>query len=91
MDAPRHLVTIGLFGVIRNPIMAAELLVIWGGALYLASWGVLLYAVAISAAGYAMVRYVEEPELRKRFGESYDEYCRKVPRWLPGTRRSSEG
>ena len=91
VDAPRHLVTTGLFGVVRNPIMAAELLVIWGEALYLASWGVMLYAVAISAAGYAMVRYVEEPELRKRFGESYDEYCRKVPRWLPGTRRSSEG
>jgi protein-S-isoprenylcysteine O-methyltransferase Ste14 len=90
VDAPRHLVTTGLFGVIRNPIMAAELLVIWGEALYLASWGVVLYAVAISAAGHAMVLYVEEPELRKRFGETYDEYRRNVPRWLPGIRRRGE-
>lgn len=25
----------------------------------------------------------EEPELRRRFGESYAEYCRDTPRWLP--------
>jgi protein-S-isoprenylcysteine O-methyltransferase Ste14 len=83
VDAPRHLVTTGLFAVVRNPIMAAELLVIWGEALYLASWGVMLYAIVISVAAHAMVRRVEEPELRERFGESFEEYCRNVPRWFP--------
>jgi protein-S-isoprenylcysteine O-methyltransferase Ste14 len=83
-DAPRHLVTTGLFAVVRNPIMAAELLVIWGIALYIASWGVALYAIAISVAAHVMVVYIEEPELRQRFGESYEEYCRNVPRWFPG-------
>ena len=87
VDAPRHLVTTGLFAVLRNPIMAAELLVIWGEALYLASWGVALYAIGISVAAHVMVLHVEEPELRKRFGESYEEYCRNVPRWLPGIPR----
>jgi protein-S-isoprenylcysteine O-methyltransferase Ste14 len=82
-DAPRHLVTTGLFAVVRNPIMAAELLVIWGEALYIASWGVTLYAIAISVAAHVMVVYIEEPELRQRFGESYEEYCRNVPRWFP--------
>lgn len=87
MDAPRELVTKGPFSVIRNPIMAAEVLVIWGVALYLSSLGVLLYAVAITVVAHAAVRYVEEPELRKRFGASYEEYCRRVPRWVPRTRR----
>jgi len=83
MDAPRELVTRGPFSVIRNPIMAAEVLVIWAETLYLSSLGVLLYAIAVSIGAHAVVRYVEEPELRKRFGASYEEYCRLVPRWIP--------
>jgi protein-S-isoprenylcysteine O-methyltransferase Ste14 len=83
-DAPRQLVTTGLFRRIRNPIMAAELLVIWAVALYLASVGAILYAVAMSIGAHLGVVHIEEPELRKRFGPSYEEYCRSVPRWLPG-------
>lgn len=82
-DAPSHLVTTALFRRMRNPIMAAELCVVWAVALYLASLGAALYAVAISVAAHMVVVHVEEPELRRRFGESYDEYCRSVPRWLP--------
>lgn len=86
-DAPRQLVTGGLFGRMRNPIMASELLVIWGVVLYLASVGVILYAVAISLGAHLAVVHVEEPELRKRFGERYEAYCRSVPRWLPRIRK----
>jgi protein-S-isoprenylcysteine O-methyltransferase Ste14 len=82
-DAPRHLVTTGLFRRMRNPIMAAELSVIWAEALYLASLGVTLYALAISVVAHLVILHVEEPELRKRFGQSYADYCRSVPRWLP--------
>ena len=82
-DAPRHLVTTGLFRRVRNPIMAAEICVIWGAAVYLASLGTALYAIAISIAAHLLVVHVEEPELRKRFGQSYADYCRNVPRWLP--------
>ena len=87
LDAPRHLVTSGLHGVMRNPIMAGELAVIWGEALYLSSLGVFVYAAAITLAGHLAVIYVEEPELRERFGAEYEAYCRRVPRWLP--RRSA--
>jgi protein-S-isoprenylcysteine O-methyltransferase Ste14 len=83
MDAPRELVTRGPFSVIRNPIMAAEVLVIWAEALYLSSVGVLLYALVVAMGAHAAVRYVEEPELWKRFGASYEEYCKLVPRWVP--------
>ena len=87
MDAPRHLVTAGLFAFVRNPIMLGELLVIWAEAIYLASAGVMLYAAAISIGAHLSVVYVEEPELRRRFGESYDTYCRGVRRWVPTLRR----
>jgi protein-S-isoprenylcysteine O-methyltransferase Ste14 len=85
-QAPRRLVTDGLFGIVRNPIIVAELMVIWGEALYAASLGVFLYAVAITAGSHLVVLYVEEPTLKKRFGETYDDYCRSVPRWIPKLR-----
>ncbi|MBW2388592.1 MAG: isoprenylcysteine carboxylmethyltransferase family protein [Deltaproteobacteria bacterium] len=86
-DAPRRLVTTGLFRRVRNPIMAAELAVIWAEALYLAGLGVTLYAIAMTVTAHWMVVHIEEPELRERFGQSYAEYCQSVPRWLPGPGR----
>jgi protein-S-isoprenylcysteine O-methyltransferase Ste14 len=86
LDAPRNLVTTGPFAVVRNPIMAAEILVIWAEAFYFSSLGILLYAVLATVAGHLSVVYVEEPELRERFGEQYEAYCRRVPRWFPRLR-----
>ena len=86
MDAPRRLVTDGLFGLVRNPIIAAELMVIWAEALYFASAGIAGYAVLVTLGAHWIVVRVEEPELRERFGESYAAYCRKVPRWIPRLR-----
>lgn len=86
LDAPRHLVTTGAFSVVRNPIMAAEMAVIWGEAAYVARLGVLIYAALITLAGHVMVISIEEPELRERFGEEYEAYCRRVPRWFPWPR-----
>ncbi len=91
MDAPRRLVTQGPFAFVRNPIMAAELAVIWGEAIFLANLGVLIYALAISILAHLMVVRVEEPELRERFGDDYDLYCRRVPRWFPISIRRRSG
>ena len=85
-EAPSRLVTDGLFGVVRNPIIVSELMVIWGEALYVASLGVVVYAIAVCVGGHLIVLYIEEPELRRRFGESYDVYCQNVPRWFPKLR-----
>ncbi len=82
-DAPRLLVTSGPFALIRNPIIAAEVLIIWAVALYTAGLGIVVYALLVTVAAHLVVVHVEEPELRRRFGASYEEYCRAVPRWLP--------
>ena len=82
-DAPRHLVTDGLFGVVRNPIIAAEVMVIWGEAFYFSSLGVVGYAVLATFGAHWVVVRVEEPELCKPFGAAYESYCERVPRWVP--------
>ena len=83
LDAPSRLVTGGPFAVIRNPIMAAELAVVWGEALYFSGAGLVGYAAVVTLAAHAIVVHVEEPELHQRFGEQFAAYCRGVPRWLP--------
>jgi protein-S-isoprenylcysteine O-methyltransferase Ste14 len=41
-------------------------------------------------AHWSVVR-VEEPELRERFGATYEDYCRRVPRWIPQLSRGRQG
>ncbi len=89
MDAPQHLVTDGHHGVVRNPIIAAEMMVVWGGALYFGSLGLLGYAVLMTGFAQWVVVRVEEPELRERFGAAYESYCQRVPRWIPRLGRSA--
>ncbi len=90
LDAPRRLVTSGPFALVRNPIMAAELLVIWAEALFFSVAGICVYAALATLAGHLVVVYVEEPELRERFGQEYEAYYRRVPRWFPRGGRHAE-
>lgn len=87
MDAPRELVTSGPFAVVRNPLMIAEILVIWGEAFLISRVGMYAYAVLFIIIALAAVRLVEEPELKRRFGLRYEEYCRSVPGWIPKIRK----
>ena len=74
--------------MIRNLLIAGEMMVIWGVALHVGSLGIVVYACLMLAFAQWVVTRIEEPELRERFGESYEEYCRNVPRWIPGRRRT---
>ena len=73
----------------RTPCrLYAEMMVIWGEALYFTSPGIIGYAVLMTLFAQWVVVRVEEPELRERFGEAYRSYCQRVPRWIPLLGRS---
>jgi protein-S-isoprenylcysteine O-methyltransferase Ste14 len=82
IDAPRVLVVKGLYRFTRNPMYVGVLSVILGQASYYGSLRVARYAGVVLAGFYLFVLFYEEPTLRNLFGEQYEEYCRKVPRWL---------
>lgn len=46
---------------------------------YTGTW--MLYLLTFPAIH--LVVLLEEPELRERFGTEYEDYCRRVPRYLP--------
>lgn len=83
IDPPKRLVVRGLHRFVRNPMYLSVLTVVVGWAAYLPSPALLLYAVALWTGLHAFVVSVEEPDLRRRFGESYGLYCRNVRRWIP--------
>ena len=74
----------------RNPLLAGLLLGVAGLALALRSWSLGIAAAAAAAGAHLWAVRVEEPALRNRFGAAYDEYLRRVPRWVPRRDARSE-
>ena len=82
-DPPRELVVRGPYRYVRNPMISGVLLALVGEALVLRSRSHLLWACTFFAINAVYIPLLEEPDLAHRFGESYREYCRHVPRLLP--------
>ncbi|MFB3778670.1 MAG: isoprenylcysteine carboxylmethyltransferase family protein [Bryobacteraceae bacterium] len=81
-EEPGSLVCAGLYKFTRNPMYVGVLLVIFGQALLFASAAIALYGLAAWLFFHLVVVRVEEPHLRAKQGAGYDDYCRRVPRWL---------
>ncbi len=79
---PEYLATGGAYAATRNPMYL-------GGALMQAGWAILLGSVPVGVTAVAYLIGMdrlgipfEERLLHQRFGESYDGYRDRVPRWL---------
>lgn len=81
-EEPSRLVQQGLYRVSRNPMYIGVLLVVFGQAILFASLRVAEYGFALWLLFHVVVVFLEEPHLRRERGQSYDDYCRQVPRWL---------
>jgi len=82
IDPPRKLVVRGLYRVMRNPMYVGIVLILIGENVLFESGLLLLYAGLVWVAFHLFVTQYEEPTLKQKFGASYDEYCRAVPRWI---------
>lgn len=81
-DPTRRLVIHGLYRYSRNPMYVGVFLMLLGDGLLLQRRGVWIYAVITFVVINVFVVGFEEPRLRRDFGEEYNQYCRKVRRWL---------
>jgi len=86
-DPPRHLVVVGLYRYVRNPMYLAVLTVIAGWSLLYASAWMAFYLAFLAVAFHLRVILHEEPWLHRQFGVEWEEYVGAVSRWLPRFRR----
>jgi protein-S-isoprenylcysteine O-methyltransferase Ste14 len=90
-DPPRRIVVHGPYRYVRNPMISGVVLFLFGEAALalspvLAAWG-----LAFLALNGLWIPLVEEPQLERRFGASYRDYCANVPRIIPRLRPWSPG
>ena len=89
VDHPKALVVSGLYRYVRNPMYLGVLLFLLGEALFLRYSGLLIYALVWLFIVHLFVRFYEEPNLQRKFGDSYARYRAAVGRWVPGPPYSS--
>ena len=89
-DKPGKLLTEGIYARIRHPRYVEGFFGLGGCALftnYLAMY--VLWAAYVPA--FLLIVHFEERELRERFGEAYEAYCRRVPRFVPRSTAATGG
>ncbi len=88
LDPPRAFVARGLYRYTRNPMYVAVASILAGEGILFQSLRLFAYALIAWLACHAFVVLYEEPSLRRRFGAQYDDYCQRIPRWIPKAWRS---
>jgi protein-S-isoprenylcysteine O-methyltransferase Ste14 len=82
-DPPKSFVASGPYRWVRNPVVISLLVTAAGQAIYFASIGLAVFVGLLFMLSYLQVTRIEEPRLQLRFGQSYEEYRKSVPRWIP--------
>lgn len=77
------LITHGLFKYSRNPIYVGGLIFFIGVIILLTDYLTILFLIFIFTGLEILVRYHEEPHLRKMHGKAYENYCNEVSRFIP--------
>ncbi len=91
VDPPKILVRQGLYRFVRNPMYLSVLLVLTGESVVYRSRFLLRYSLVVWVLFFLIVLLYEEPMLRGKFGDSYREYSKEVPRWIPRIPRRGPG
>lgn len=82
---PKRFVIRGLYRFVRNPMMIGIDLIWFGEVIIYQSFTLLIWLIIghIAIHHFFLAVLVEEPMLKSKFGETYVEYCKNVPRWIP--------
>jgi protein-S-isoprenylcysteine O-methyltransferase Ste14 len=83
LDPPKKLVVEGPYRIVRNPMYWSVASVMLGEAAVFHSAALAEWAAVFFVAASLFTLFIEEPALKQKFGTEYEEYCRRVPRWIP--------
>lgn len=82
VDPTKKLVISGLYCFSRNPMYIGVILILVGEAIFFQSVELWVYLLFVFITFNIFAILVEEPRLKKDFGEEYKRYCKKVRRWI---------
>lgn len=85
-DPTRRLVVVGPYRHVRNPMITSVAAILAAEALFVGSWLLGAWLAVFILVNHVYFMSSEEPGLARRFGASYGEYERAVPRWVPRLR-----
>lgn len=91
IEPPKKIVEQGLYQYSRNPIYWGYFAIVIGEALISGATLLFGYAVVFIIAVHGYVVLIEEPLLIKKFGDSYIDYTKRVPRWIPKRPKNNLG
>ncbi len=80
---PKNFVVRGPYCYVRNPMLLSVISILLGEAIFFGSLPVLFWCVTLWVMVTIYIILLEEPGLRKRFGNDYLEYEKNVRRWIP--------
>jgi protein-S-isoprenylcysteine O-methyltransferase Ste14 len=84
INPPPKLVTDGSYAYSRNPMMTGLFMVMAGIGIFFGSVTLTFFMTPLFVfVSILEFKYIEEPELEKRFGKEYNEYKKKTPIIIP--------
>ena len=81
-----NLVIKGFYNHVRNPMYIGNFLILTGIGIIYGSIYIYTIVIPMFAFIYFSIVATEENYLSNRFGEEYEEYCQRVPRFIPNFR-----
>ncbi len=85
-DPPKELVVTGFYRYVRNPIYVGVLSIFLGHFLWFGYLALLIYTMFAFIGVHLFIVLYEEPTLKRKFGAAYEDYLKRVPRWIPKIR-----
>jgi protein-S-isoprenylcysteine O-methyltransferase Ste14 len=82
-DPPKKLITTGIYGYVRNPMIIGVMTALIGESIAILSLKIAIWKIIFFLLNSLYFVMYEEPNLENRFGEEYKEYKKNVPRWIP--------
>lgn len=83
LNAQHDLIRTGAYAIVRHPIYTSMFALLIGTGLLLTPWLLLLASVPLFVAGTEIRVRIEDRLLASRFGDTFTEYRRRVPAYVP--------
>ncbi len=79
----QHLVIVGPYKYVRNPMDLGLMVILFGESLFLRSFILLIYSIICLIISIVYVYLSEEKDLKARFGQEFLDYKKSVRAWIP--------